>query len=65
MQAKARLDAVRYVPMLRIGPDARTLTERLIAERAVPEEYPEDAVHSAVATVNGMDFIATAGLIDA
>jgi len=59
VQARARLDALIHVPMLRIGSDARTLTERLIAEHAVPEEYPEDAVHIAVATVNGMDFIVT------
>jgi len=59
VQAKARLDALREVPMLRIGPDTRTLTERLITEHAVPAEYPEDAVHIAVATVNGMDFIVT------
>jgi hypothetical protein len=59
VQAKARLDALINVPVLRIESNARALTERLITEHAVPEEYPEDAVHIAVATVNGMDFLVT------
>jgi galactose mutarotase-like enzyme len=31
----------------------------LLAERAVPASHPDDAMHIAVATVNGMDFIVT------
>ncbi len=47
------------MPVLDITDDVRQLAERLIAGRAVPEEYPEDALHIAVAAMNGMDFVLT------
>jgi hypothetical protein len=39
--------------------EARTLAEGLVAGRGIPEEYPEDALHIAIAAVNGMDVIVT------
>jgi len=39
--------------------EARTLAERLVDGRGIPEEYPEDALHIAIAAVNGMDVIVT------
>lgn len=45
--------------MLEIDEDARRLAERIIARKGVPKEYAEDALHIAVAAVNGMDVLLT------
>lgn len=39
--------------------DAQTLAEKIIAGHGLPEEYPEDALHIAIAAVNGMDVLIT------
>jgi len=36
--------------MLDIDDEARTLAEKIIAGRGIPEEFPEDALHIAVAS---------------
>jgi hypothetical protein len=56
-QARLRLAAVEGFPMLDIDDEARSLAEKIILRRAVPAEYPEDALHIAVAAVNGMEVI--------
>lgn len=58
-QARMRLAAIEAFPMLDIDEDARLLAERIIAGRAIPADYPEDALHIAVAAVNGMDVLVT------
>lgn len=58
-QAKMRLAAIEAFPMLDIDEDARFLAERIIAGRGIPADYPEDALHIAVAAVNGMDVMVT------
>ena len=58
-QAAKRLTAIRVFPMLDIDEDARLLAERIIAERGIPDKYPEDALHIGVAAVNGMDVLLT------
>jgi hypothetical protein len=35
------------------------LAEKLVAGRGIPREYPEDALHIAIAAVNGLDVIVT------
>jgi predicted nucleic acid-binding protein len=45
--------------MLDIDEEARTLAEKIIAGRGIPEEFPEDALHIAVAAVNGVDVLVT------
>jgi hypothetical protein len=45
--------------MLDVGDEARTLTEKIIAGRGIPEEHPEDALHIAVAAVNAMEVVIT------
>lgn len=54
-----RLAAIEPFPMLDIDDEARSLAEKIILRGAVPAEYPEDALHIAVAAVNGMDVILT------
>lgn len=58
-QARLRLASVEDFPVLDIDEEARSLAEKIIVRRAVPAEYPEDALHIAVAAVNGMEVILT------
>ena len=58
-QIEKRLEAIRPFPMLGIDDDAKVLSEKIIAEKAIPGEYPEDALHVAVAAVNGIDIVVT------
>lgn len=58
-QARIRLAAIKPFPMLDIDDEARSLAEKIIGRRAVPAEYPEDALHIAVAAVNGIEVIIT------
>ncbi len=57
--ARSRLDAIRTFPVLATTPEAERLAQSLIAERSMPAEYPEDALHIAVAAVSRMDIIVT------
>ena len=45
--------------MLDIDDEARTLAQKIITGKGVPREYPEDALHIAVAAVNGIEVIIT------
>lgn len=58
-QAKKRLNAIKPYPMLKVDAEARELSRKIIAGHGVPKEYPEDALHIAIATVNGIDLIIT------
>jgi predicted nucleic acid-binding protein len=58
-QARARLDALASFRALEVDDEAKALAKTILAQRAVPDEYPEDALHVALATVNGLDFIVT------
>ncbi|RMG21095.1 MAG: hypothetical protein D6732_27640, partial [Methanobacteriota archaeon] len=42
-----------------ISVEAERLAASLIKNGPMPKEYPEDALHIAVATVNGMDYLLT------
>lgn len=58
-QAQIRLAAIAKIPMLDIDDEARSLAEEIIAKKGIPAEYPEDALHIAIAAVNGVDVIIT------
>ena len=58
-QSQKRLAAVDAFPSLDIDDESRELAEKIIAGKAIPEEYPEDALHIAVAAVNGIDVVVT------
>ena len=57
--AKMRLDAIDSLKKLPIDEDCKKLAQVLIDKKAIPEEFPEDALHIAVASVNNMDVIVT------
>jgi hypothetical protein len=54
-----RLDAIRPLLVLHVGDDTGRMAESLFAEKAIPAEYAEDAMHVATAALNGMDFVVT------
>ena len=58
-QARVRLEAIKMFPMLDIDEEVRNLAEKIIAKRGMPAEYPEDALHIAVAAVNGIEVVIT------
>lgn len=59
VQAKKRIDAISSFGVLDIDQEARTLAEQLLDAKAVPTTYADDALHMAVAAVNGMDILVT------
>lgn len=54
-----RLKAIADFPLLDVSPEAIRLAERLIAENVIPKQAAEDALHIAVAAVNGMNYLLT------
>ena len=57
--AKKRLEAVSHVPILEISQKVQEVAQSLLNENAVSSEFEEDALHIAVASINGMDFLLT------
>jgi predicted nucleic acid-binding protein len=57
--AAKRRQALENCQFLDITPEAVELAERLITQKAVPKQAVEDALHIAIATVNGMDYLLT------
>jgi hypothetical protein len=58
-QAALRLQAIQSLPVLGMSDAAQLLASKIIDDRGIPEEYPEDSLHIAVAAVNGMDVLVT------
>jgi predicted nucleic acid-binding protein len=57
--AGARIRALDGLRILKIGEDAFSLAERLLAKGPIPRAYAEDALHISVAAVNGADYLLT------
>lgn len=57
--AQKRIEAIRDFPVLDITIATQTLATQLLAHQGIPKEYPEDALHIAVATMNAMDVLLT------
>jgi predicted nucleic acid-binding protein len=58
-QAAKRLAAIKPFRMLDIDTDARMLASKIIAGKGIPSEYPEDALHIAVAAIHGIAVLVT------
>lgn len=58
-QAQKRIEALSSLAVLDIDEEAQALAEQILAAKAIPAEYPDDALHMAVAAVNGMDILIT------
>jgi predicted nucleic acid-binding protein len=57
--ARERLDALDALTRLEITEEARALAQKLVREGAVPTRFGADALHIAVAVVNGIEYLLT------
>jgi hypothetical protein len=57
--ARERLQKLEGLPALDLTEEARDLAAKLVGPEKTPTEYYEDALHIAVATINGIDFLLT------
>lgn len=57
--AARRMSALEGLPVLELRREVTDLARDLIAARAIPKSAELDAIHVAVATVSGMDFLLT------
>jgi hypothetical protein len=54
-----RLAVLQGLPVLTASQQAQDLVDALVAQGAVPPTEPEDAMHIAIATVNGIEYLVT------
>ena len=54
-----RLEALKDLPVLAVGQRAEDFARALVAGGAVPSTEPEDALHIALAVVNGIEYLVT------
>ncbi len=59
MAAKFRLEAISDFPVLELNEQSLNLAKSLVEVGPIPDEYFEDALHIAVAAVNGIQFLLT------
>jgi predicted nucleic acid-binding protein len=57
--ARARLRLIEDLPVLRITEESRMLADRLFRATTLPDKAASDALHIALAAVNGMDYLLT------
>jgi len=57
--AEERLGFLAELTLLEITEEALALAQRLMQAKAIPQEFPEDALHVAVAVVNGIEYLLT------
>ncbi len=58
-KVQKRLWSIRDFSVLEIDEMTQELAIKLVREKAIPEKCPEDALHIAVAAINGIEFIIT------
>lgn len=59
LAAQRRLGALSGIALVELNEEIFTLANILIAEGPIPENSKEDAIHIALATVHGLDYILT------
>ncbi len=57
--AQRRMAAISDLSVLDVNDAAEDLARQLIAQKMIPSTSQEDALHIALATVHGMDFLVT------
>jgi predicted nucleic acid-binding protein len=57
--AEHRLQTLEGLPLLEMQVEVLTLARALITDGVIPSKAAEDALHIAVATVHGMDYLVT------
>ncbi len=58
-QAALRIEALQPFALLDIDDEVKALAGDIITNGGVPKEYPEDAIHVAVAAINRIDVLLT------
>jgi len=56
---KRRFEMIEAVPEIEVNPEAVALAQALVSEGLVPKKAGADALHIAIATVHGMDYLLT------
>lgn len=59
IQAAMRLEAIEKFQMLEIDDDSKAIAAKIVEKKGTPAQYPEDALHIAVAAVNGIEVLVT------
>ncbi len=59
LAARARLEAISGYPVLLINPVAQALADTMLRDAVLPSKAAADALHIALAAVNGMNFLVT------
>lgn len=59
LMAMRRLEELRTIPLLDVSDAAGALARRLINDKTLPAKAALDALHIAVATVHGIDYLLT------
>jgi predicted nucleic acid-binding protein len=57
--ASRRLEIIEPIPLLELNEEALGLARSLLEDGPLPTKASEDALHIAIATVHGMDFLLT------
>lgn len=57
--AQKRMLAIADLPVLDVNAAAEDLARQLVDQKLIPATSAEDALHIALATINGMDFLLT------
>lgn len=58
LQLKNRLrEAAIHFKLLPIDEESRVLANEYVSNGAIPSDYPEDALHISIATINGIDYL--------
>ncbi len=59
ISAERRLEALEGIPALEITDEAQNLAAALVELGPIPATHSEDALHIALAVINGVDFLVT------
>jgi predicted nucleic acid-binding protein len=54
-----RLEVIEDITEIEVLPEAVALAQALVSDRLIPERAAADALHIAIATVQGMDYLLT------
>ena len=57
--AQKRIDILKQIPLLELNEDVVVLARELVEKGPLPVKAVEDALHIAIATVHGMDYLLT------
>jgi predicted nucleic acid-binding protein len=57
--ASERLTLINNIPILAVSSDAKELADDLMLQHGIPASEPRDALHIAIAAVNGIQFLVT------